>query len=147
MYHHLSGPYDEAFDQSFRPPENPVRICQGWSIQALPDCNLERFERIRQRMDNPAFRELLMQAADPEKAVALLVDDEAGFEGFYMEECSTPRFVCPCSKEKMNAVVRTIPIPERMEIVKKKEPLSIQCQFCNERYELSIDDCIAAWKA
>ena len=37
------------------------------------------------------------------------------------------------------------PIQERMEIVKKIQPLAIQCQFCNERYELSIDDCIAAW--
>ena len=127
-------------------PENPVNICQGWMIQALPDCDLELFERVRQRMDDPAFRDLLSQAAEPEQAAALLVADEPDFEGFHMEACSEPRFVCPCSKEKMNAVVRTLPIPERMEIVKKKEPLTIQCQFCNERYELSIDDCIAAWK-
>ena len=128
-------------------PENPIRISQGWMIQALPDCDLELFERVRQRMDEPAFRDLLTQAAAPEQAAAVLVADEPGFEGFHMEACSEPRFICPCSKEKMSAVVRTLPIPERMEIVQKKEPLTIQCQFCNARYELSIDDCIAAWKA
>jgi molecular chaperone Hsp33 len=127
-------------------PENPINICQGWMIQALPDCDLERFERIRQRMDHPAFRDLLSQTAEPEKAAAVLTADEPGFEGFHMETCNEPRFVCSCSKEKMSAVVRTLPIPERMEIVKKKEPLTIQCQFCNERYTLSIDDCVAAWK-
>lgn len=126
-------------------PENPVKLCQGWMIQALPDCDLEYFERIRHRMETPKFRDLLSEPSDPEKAAAVLVADESGFDGFYMEECSTPRFTCPCSKEKMGAVVRTLPIPERMEIVQKKEPLSVQCQFCNERYELSIDDCIAAW--
>ena len=126
-------------------PECPVRICQGWMIQALPDCDLERFERIRHRMDHPAFRDLMTQQADPERAAALLAADEEGFDGFYIEEGSRPRFECSCSKEKMAAVVRTLPIPERMEIVKKGEPIKVQCQFCNERYEMSIDDCTAAW--
>ena len=126
-------------------PEHPVSICQGWMIQALPDCDLELFERVLHRMDDLAFRELLIQGAETEQAAAVLVADEPGFEGFYMEACSAPRFVCPCSKEKMSAVVRTLPISERMEIVKANEPLSIQCQFCNERYELTIEDCIAAW--
>ena len=126
-------------------PEKPVGICHGWMIQALPDCDLERFERIRHRMDSETFRDLLAAGADPERAAIVLVDDEPNFDGFYMEECSHPRFECPCSKKKMGAVVRTLPIPERIEIVNKKEPITIQCQFCNERYEMSIDDCIKAW--
>ena len=128
-------------------PEYPVAICQGWMIQALPGCDPERFERVRQRMESPAFRELLSRAADPEKAAEVLTKGETGFQGLHREICSTPHFECTCSKEKMGAVVRTIPIPERMEIVKKKEPLTVQCQFCNELYEMSIDDCIAAWNS
>jgi molecular chaperone Hsp33 len=126
-------------------PEEPVRICQGWMIQALPDCDLERFERVRRRMEADRFRQCLNEISDPEKAAAVLVADEPGFDGFHLEECNTPRFTCPCSKEKTGAVVRTLPVPERMEVVKKNEPLTVQCQFCNERYEMSIDDCIAAW--
>ncbi|QHI70695.1 Hsp33 family molecular chaperone HslO [Tichowtungia aerotolerans] len=126
-------------------PENPVSICQGWMVQALPDCDLERFDRIRSRMEDPAFRDLLANVSVPEKAAAVLVADEPAFGGFYMEECSEPRFTCPCNKEKMGAVIRTLPIPERMEIVRKNEPLTVQCQFCNEQYVLSIKDCIAAW--
>ena len=34
---------------------------------------------------------------------------------------------------------------ERMELVKAKENIGIRCQFCNERYELTIDECIIAW--
>jgi molecular chaperone Hsp33 len=126
-------------------PECPVRICQGWMIQALPNCDLVLFDRIRNRLEHPAFRELLAKEADPERAAALLADDEEGFDGFYIEECSHPRFQCSCSKEKMGPVVRTLPVPERMEIVKKNEPITVQCQFCNERYEMSINDLIAAW--
>lgn len=126
-------------------PENPINLCQGWMIQALPDSDLKRFERIRTRMEEPAFREQLTQFGTPEETAAFLADGEADYHGLHMEECHPPQFSCPCSKEKMGAVVRTLPIPERMEIVKKGEPLSVQCQFCGERYNLSIDDCIAAW--
>ena len=112
-------------------PERPVQICQGWMLQALPDCDLERFDRIRQRLDDPTFRERIAQAGDPEEAASILIADEAGFDGFYMETRPAPRFECPCDKDKMGAIIRTLPIPERMEIVKKNEPLSIRCQFCN----------------
>jgi molecular chaperone Hsp33 len=129
--------------------ENPVKLCQGWMIQALPNTNLERFDRIRRRMDEPGFRELLghESAAEGyfEQIAKSLIGDEGGVEGIQAEACPAPRFECTCSRNKMTAVVRSLPIPERMELVKKNEPVGIQCQFCNERYELSIEECIVAW--
>lgn len=148
-YHHCISDQIEtgmAVLIGFNPdPERPVRICRGWSLQALPDCDLERFDRIRQRMESDAFRKAISEESDPEKAAALLIEDESDFQGFYMEECNRPRFECSCNKEKMGDVVRTLPIPERMEIVQNKEPITVKCQFCNKHYKLSIDDCIAAW--
>ena len=130
----------------FRPdPENPVRLCQGWMIQALPNTDLERFDRIRRRMDDPGFRDLLGRASEFEEIAKALVGDEEGFTGIQMEPCPEPRFQCTCTREKMATVVRSLPIPERMELVKKNEPVGIRCQFCNEHYELSIDECIVAW--
>lgn len=126
-------------------PENPIRICQGWMIQALPGCDLERFERIRQRLHHPEFVTILNQTVELERAAGFLTEGEADFKGIYNGPVSKPKFTCPCSKEKMSAVIRTIPIPERMEIVKKGDPLEIRCQFCNEQYRLSIDECSAAW--
>ena len=107
--------------------------------------SLEHFDRIRRRMDGKAFRELLARETDCEMLAGTLVTGETGFTGLYQETGPAPQFVCPCNREKMAAVVRTLPIPERMEIVKKGEPLAIRCQFCNHRYELTVDDCIAAW--
>jgi len=130
----------------FRPePENPVRLCQGWMVQALPNTDLERFDRIRRRMDAPAFRELLGRASGFEELAEALVGGEEGLYGIQKEVCPTPRFQCTCSREKMATVVRSLPIPERMELVKKGETVGIRCQFCNERYELAIDECIVAW--
>lgn len=130
-------------------PENPVRICHGWMIQALPGCDLERFDRMRRRMDLPVFRNRLAGQNESaqwiETMAELLAADEPGFAGVHYDAGPTPRFVCACSREKMGAMVRTLPIPDRMSMVQKKENIVIHCQFCNECYELSIDDCIAAW--
>ena len=130
----------------FQPePEHPVRLCQGWMIQSLPGTDLERFDRIRRQLDDPGFRELLGRDSDVEEIAKALVGDEEGFAGIQMEACPQPRFQCTCSKEKMSAVVRSLPIPERMELVKAKENIGISCQFCNEHYELTIEECIVAW--
>jgi molecular chaperone Hsp33 len=148
FFHCVSDQVETGFSViiGFNPdPSCPIKICQGWMLQALPDCDLERFDRIRQRMDTPEFRDKLAKDAVIEDAAALIVADENGFEGIHMEECNAPRFTCPCDKEKISAVIRTLPIPDRMEIVKKGKPIGIQCQFCNERYELSIEECSAAW--
>ncbi len=130
----------------FRPdPENPVRLCQGWMIQALPNTDLDRFDRIRRRMDDQAFRDLLGSESDFEEIAEVLVGDEEGSAGIQMEVCPEPRFQCTCTREKMEVVLRSLPIPERMELVKKGEAVAIRCQFCNDRYELAIDECIVAW--
>lgn len=130
-------------------PETPIQLCQGWMIQALPNTDLERFDRIRRRMDDPDFREWLAHDSAAkgyfEKIAKWLVSDEKGSEGIRLETCPAPIFQCTCSREKITTVVRSLPIPERMELVKKNEPVGIQCQFCNERYELTIDECIVAW--
>lgn len=130
-------------------PQKPVQLCQGWMIQALPGTDLERFDRIRNHMDEKGFRELLRHESESdnyfETIAKSLVGDEEGFEGVYMEACAPPRFQCTCSRKKMAAVMRAIPIPERMEMVQAKENIRINCQFCNERYELTIEECIVAW--
>ena len=126
-------------------PANPVKLCQGWMIQALPRTDLERFDRVRRRMEEPAFRTLLGRTADCEMLTRVLVAEESGFTGIHMEPGPAPRFFCSCNQEKMEAVVRTLPVPERMELVQKKEPVAIHCQFCNQRYVLTINECIVAW--
>ncbi|VGO21828.1 Hsp33 family molecular chaperone HslO [Pontiella sulfatireligans] len=134
----------------FQPdPESPVQLCQGWMIQALPSTDLERFDRLRQRLDDPGFRELMGHGSASEayfeQIATALIGEEAGFEGIQKEVCPSPKFQCTCSKAKMAAVVRSLPIPDRMTMVKRNEPVGISCQFCNERYELSIEECIVAW--
>ena len=149
-YHSISDQVETGLTAliGFNPdPENPVQLCKGWMIQALPDCDLERFDRIRRRMDDPAFRDLLACTNNPpvELIAQTLIAEEADFKGIHMDAGSVPHFACPCTREKMTTVVRTLPIPERMDLVKSKENVRIRCQFCNTLYDLTVEECIAAW--
>ena len=130
-------------------PENPINLSQGWMLQALPDCDLERFDRVRKRLDSPEVRLALGTEAAPEaqaqSIIAALVADETDFDGVQMDAAHAPHFACTCTAEKMGSVIRTLSIADRMEVVKKGESLHIKCQFCNTDYELTIEDCIKEW--
>ena len=54
--------------------------------------------------------------------------------GLEVARAVPPHFACTCSREKMAAVVRSIPVPERMNMVKRNEDVHINCQFCASKY-------------
>jgi molecular chaperone Hsp33 len=130
-------------------PEKPVALCQGWMLQALPGADLERFSRIRARMDGEAFRSLMAQGSEAdgyfESIAKTLVGEESDFKGIELSEAPAPRFHCPCSKERMGAVVKSISVNDRMAMVKEGEDVAISCQFCGARYVLTIPECINVW--
>lgn len=132
----------------FRPdPTRPVALARGVLVQALPGCDLARFDRVRSRMGDAAFRDPLADPAcdDVRRWIAPLMDDAAQLAALALEEGDAPRFSCTCTREKMDDVARALPIPERMRMVRSKEPLAVTCQFCRKRYELSVEECIKAW--
>ena len=72
-------------------------VSHGWMIQALPACDLEQFDRIRRRMEGPAFRRLVQQpnAADDGfgRVVDVLVGKEPGYMGLEVAGAAAPHFV------------------------------------------------------
>ena len=129
--------------------EHPVNLCQGLKLQALPSCDLERFERIRQRLNDPVCRALLMQPildkAGFKTILQKILEAEIAEPSIHISDFNSPKYECTCSIEKMPAVLNILPYDDRMDIVKKGEDLKINCQYCNEQYTLSIEDCIKAW--
>ena len=137
---------------AFQPDmENPIKMAQGWMLQALPGCDLPLFERLRRRMEGAAFRRVATQVAGLEEgmaeAIQLLCAEEAAYQGMHVEQASSPQFACTCSEEKMKAVLRAIPIQERMQLVKDRESSRIRCQFCSRAFTFDIEACIAVWNS
>jgi molecular chaperone Hsp33 len=132
-----------------RDVQRPVSLCQGIILQALPSCDPERFQRMRERLHEPACREQVQRPSQAdnhfENIINLVVQDEGGDPRLRLEEGRTPRFRCTCSREKMGAVLRTLPYDERVSIVQAGEDVPISCHFCNTRYVLTVEECIRAW--
>ena len=138
----------------FKPdPEHPVDLCQGWLIQALPGCDLERFDRVRSRMHQADFRSLLARHGEAdekgyfERIAAPLVEGEADFRGLHFEELPAPRFRCSCDHpDVLRAVAKSLPPDQRKEILDSGDPLVFRCRFCNARREIPAEECRAIWE-
>lgn len=128
--------------------EQPVRLCRGLMLQAMPGTDMEIFEQLRTALDSDEARELLAHDTEPDGLLenvihALLRGGPHG--SLEYEAAPPPRFQCTCSREKMVRVLQALPQSDRSDILDKKENVKINCQFCNERYVMSIDECVAVW--
>jgi molecular chaperone Hsp33 len=130
-------------------PEEPIKLCQGIIIQALPDADLQVLDQVRSRLIDPEVRDLLSHSPTSSHPARDVLDKLFNGVGeiskLEITEGPAPVFRCTCSREKMSAVLTTLPIPDRMDIVQKKEPLNITCEFCHQQYRLSIEDCVNIW--
>jgi len=130
-------------------PERPVALAQGLMLQALPDCDLEVFDRIRKHLDDEAVRDLLSRPCESDNYVEdilnVLLAAEVADPGLVLEGRPAPKFRCDCSRDKMKAVVRALSYEDRVDVVQKKDALTIHCEFCNETYVMTVEHCIEAW--
>lgn len=130
-------------------PARPVRICRGVLLQAMPGCDLIRFQRVRDRLNTPAARDLLSRREESDSLVEnilhALLNEESVAGRVRLRAATPPVFRCTCNRNKMGAVLRALPYGERMDVVRKKEPVVVNCRFCGMRYEISIEECIQAW--
>lgn len=49
------------------------------------------------------------------------------------------RYDCPCSEETFANYIKMLPKQERDDILRKKEPLGIQCRNCGSVYTISVE--------
>ena len=130
--------------------QRPVSLARGILLQALPGADLDRFQEIRSRLHVPEVRDVLADPAEHPEQLDRILKELVGDDSKLGADWSTsaaiqPVFKCTCGPDKMDAAVRCLSYPDRMDIVQKKEPVKLRCHFCNEAYELTVEDCIRAW--
>ena len=135
---------------AFNPdPARPVKLVRGLMLQALPDTDMEQFDRIREELQHERVRAMLAQASEPGDLLPRLVEalarEEIDAPELEYTAAPRPRFECTCNQEKMDVVVRSLSYADRMDILQKGEPLRINCRFCNHDYVMTMEDCRAAW--
>jgi molecular chaperone Hsp33 len=117
-------------------PENPVALCQGMLLQAMPGCDLAEFEKLRQGLRSPQTRELLGQVPDadpPSDALLASLPLVADFASDVVD-APAPHFSCSCTRERTLAMLGTLGAEDRAEMREGSEPLAVICHFCATRY-------------
>jgi molecular chaperone Hsp33 len=106
----------------------------GLLLQPLPGADLEAFELVRQRIEHPQYREWLEAAPRaPEEVVERL---EIGEPPRWLEEVE-PAYVCFCSREKVEAVLRMLDAAELQDMIEKQGRAEVSCHFCATAYVFS----------
>jgi molecular chaperone Hsp33 len=118
-------------------PAQPIRLCHGFLLQALPGADLLRFDEVRQRLHRPAFRQLLADPpADTAHAARLLHalhDDPTGPPPEATATAgATPLYRCGCTRAKTFASLRHLSPAELRAAYAAAEPLSVRCHFCRQ---------------
>ncbi len=128
----------------FTPHESsPGCWSQGVMLQALPGCDLEFFDRCRQRLLQPDARQLLTHKPGNDNHFELIMKAIIGNPLKRMpaiSSLSTPVFRCRCTREKILEITRILEKSEIDELKSNGQRLNIRCHFCNTIYELDGDE-------
>ena len=130
---------------SFKPdPAHPVKALRGVMLQALPDCDLERFDRIRSRLALAEARELLSRPVSQdnlfERLVMFLAKEEDEMPKFTLEHTASPTFKCTCTKDAMKGALATLDRAEIDEMLAKDGAITMTCRFCNTTHKITKED-------
>ena len=124
----------------FRPdPASPVESAFSLMLQALPDCDYEFFNTMREKLFTPSAEAILIDPAlAPEEKIGKLFADLCGSDSIPaldITEVPAPRFYCGCSAQKLWETAKVMLGEEDFAKLLEENPNpSIRCQFCNTEH-------------
>ena len=122
-------------------PENPVHICQGVLLQAMPGCDFEALEKMRRILHSAEFKKSLAQEPNSENSAEMilreLLKEQEQLPEYEIHPCKTPKFKCECSRKKTSGVLVTLNADDIKDILAKGEDVKISCHFCSEVYSFT----------
>ena len=117
--------------------DQSVKVAGGYLIQLLPGAPEEITDKLEAGIRNAGnVTAMLTAGLTPETILSKVM---AEFDLEYLE--TTPvEYRCYCSREKVAATLITIGKKDLQEIVEEREPIRIECQFCDEVYEFTAEE-------
>jgi molecular chaperone Hsp33 len=115
-----------------------VRESLGFLVQAMPEGSRADLERLVQNLEALPPLASAMSAEDPDArdwTSRLLA-------GFRWDQCARERvaYSCRCSRERVLALLASLPRDEVAEIVATGEPSETTCEFCRRVFRVAASD-------
>jgi len=122
---------------------NTVKQAGGFIIQVMPSAKEEVISKIEDNLkDIHSITSLLEEGYTPEAVIKRVLN---GLEIEMLDQVPT-RFYCDCSKEKIEKVLISMGDQEIKAMIEDKEPVEVQCHFCNKDYTFQTDELVKLLK-
>lgn len=114
-----------------------VKCAGGFIVQLMPDATDETIERLEENIQSlRPVTEMLDEGMSPEELLGELL---SGMEWHVLEK-SDVAYRCDCSKERIVKSLIALPKEDLQEMIDDGKPIEVRCQFCNDRYEFSVEE-------
>ncbi len=118
-------------------PGGRIEGAGGFLVQALPGADDEVLARVESNVRAiESTAELVRDGTRGDDLLEILLDGVGARQKFR----KTPRFHCPCGRDRVEQVVLLLGRDEIRDIVARREVVEVRCEFCGERYALEPDE-------
>ncbi len=117
--------------------ENTVKHSGGFIIQLMPFADEEVIDKPEKKISEiSSITKLLDDGLTPEMILELILGE------FKLEilDILPTSFTCNCSKERVEKAIISIGRKDIREMIEDKEPVEVNCHFCNTKYHFSIEE-------
>ncbi|RRD94102.1 Hsp33 family molecular chaperone HslO [Clostridiales bacterium COT073_COT-073] len=117
--------------------DGSVRQAGGFIVQLMPFASEETISQLEKNIATlPTVTQLLEQGMSTAEMADLILQ---GLSAEKMEE-KMIRYHCNCEKERFIRAVRGLQKEELADILAENKPITVECHFCDKKYEISIDE-------
>lgn len=114
-----------------------VNCAGGFIIQVMPFCSDEILDKIEANLASiPSVTDMMSQGMTPEEMLNKVLE---GLDVDIKEKTETG-FRCDCTRERVEKSLASLNKEDKAEIIADGKPVEVRCQFCNKKYEFSVDD-------
>ena len=111
-----------------------IKASGGFIIQMLPDADPLLADLLMYRLEEiPSVTSLLSDGKTIEEILELIFDD---MDLKILEEI-TPRYLCDCSRERIERALISIGKKDLTEIYSEGKDEELVCHFCNKKYQFT----------
>lgn len=120
-----------------------VNAAGGYLVQVLPFCSEETLEQLEKNLAGlPSVTKLLQKGLSPQEVTDVILE---GIGSAGQPLAVVPKFG-PCEagplKQRMKRAVASLGPKEIKSIVEEQGKIEVTCEFCNEVYQFSEEECM-----
>lgn len=116
---------------------NTVRQAGGFIIQLMPFTSDEVIDRLEQKLSQVnSVTAMLDRGMTPEQ----ILEELLGEFGLEINDTLPAQYHCDCSRERIERALISIGKKDLKEMIEDGEPIEVNCQFCNRKYQVTVEE-------